>query len=168
MTGSQAETWRKFTFSKAPPWAFWVGGVILRAAMAEYTTGYLPLTKGSVKTLRTVTWTFAALIPLAFLFWVVGILVASVSNSSANGAMLEFLLLLGLGAFFAGVVGLLVGRSAIVPAAKIFNPRPGYPESLIELRNVHPAFVSAVQQLQRARAQSAPDAVPNSVGIEVN
>ena len=35
MTGAPAEAWRKFTFSKTPPWAFWAGGIILARALSE-------------------------------------------------------------------------------------------------------------------------------------
>jgi hypothetical protein len=148
MTGRPAETWRKFTFSKTPPWAFWVGGIILATALAERTTGYLPLTRASAMKLRTVTWTFGGLIPLAFFFWVVGIVLASVANA---GAFVELFLLLGIGALFAGAIGLFIGRPAVMPSGKVLDPQPGHFESLIELRNVHPAFVAAVQQHQHAR-----------------
>ncbi len=149
MTGAPAETWRKFTVSKTPPWAFWVGGIILASALSERTTGHLPLTRASMKKLRTVTWTFGALIPLALFFWVLGIVLASVSTSAINSAIFELLFLLG---------GLFLGRPAVGPQAKILERQPGHYESLIELRNLHPSFVAAVQQMQQARAQSAPAA----------
>ena len=148
MTGAPAETWRKFTFSKSPPWAFWVGGVLLRAALAEHTSGYLPLTRASVNRIRTVTWIFGGLIPLAFAFFVVGVLV--------DGSLTLFFLLVGIGSLFAGLIGVLIGRSAVSPSAIIYDRQPGYYESLLELRNVHPSFVAAVQQHQQMRAQQAP------------
>ena len=154
MTGSAAETWRKFTVSKTPPWAFWVGGIFLARALSERTTGYLPLTRASMKKLRTVTWTFGALIPLAVFFWVLGIVLASVSNSAISTEIFELLFLLGLGALFGGIVGLFLGKPAVGPQAKILERQPGHYESLIELRNLHPNFVAAMQQRQQARAQS--------------
>ncbi len=151
MTGQPAETWRKFTFRKTPPWAFWVGGVFLARALSERSSGYLPLTRSSVKKLRTVTWTFGGLIPLAFFLWAIGIVLSSVSSSQINSAIFWLLFLLGFGALFAGVIGLLIGRSAVNPVGKVLDRQPGYYESLIELRNVHPAFVAAVIKAQQAR-----------------
>ena len=156
MTGAPAETWRRFTFSKTPPWAFWAGGIILATVLAERTTGYLPLTRASAMKLRTVTWTFGGLIPLAVFFWVVGIVLTAVANA---GGFIGFFLLLGIGALFAGVVGLFIGRPAIMPSGKVLDPLPGHYESLIELRNVHPAFVDAVQQRQQA---------PRTAGLRVD
>ncbi len=161
MTGAPAETWRRFTFSKTPWWAFWVGGILLSTALSERTTGYLPLTRASVKTLRTVRWTFAGLLPFAFFLWVIGIIVASVSSSDVNGAIFELLFLLGLGALFAAIVGTFIGRSVVGPAGKVLKAPRGQAESLVELRNVHPAFVAGVQQLQQVRAtQSIQAPVP--------
>ena len=152
MTGQAAETWRKFTFRKTPPWAFWVGGIILAAALAERTSGFLPLTRASAKKLTTVTWTFGSMIPLAVFFWLIGIVLAFVPT---GGSFVGLFLLLGLGALFAGVIGLFIGRTAIMPMGKILDPQPGYYQSVIELRNVHPAFVAAVQQHQHARYAQA-------------
>ncbi len=149
MTGRPAETWRKFTFSKTPPWAFWAGGIILATVLSKRTTGYLPLTRASAMKLRMVTWMFGGLIALALFFWVVGIVLVYVGSA---GVIIELVFLLELGALFAGAIGLLIGRPAITPSGKILDLQPGYYESLIELRNVHPAFVAAVQQHQLARS----------------
>ncbi|HSS62470.1 MAG TPA: hypothetical protein VLK30_13530 [Candidatus Limnocylindrales bacterium] len=149
MTGAQAEMWRKFTFSKTPPWAFWVGGLLLSAALAERVSGYLPLTRASARKIRIVRWSFAGLILLGFVLWATGFAVASI----ANGAIFEFLFLAGLGAMFGGVVGTFLGRAAMGPRGKLLDLQPGYFQRLVELTNVHPAFAAAVQQHQQMRAQ---------------
>jgi hypothetical protein len=149
MTGAPAEMWRKFTFSKAPPWAFWVGGVILSAALAERFSGYLPLTRASARRIVLVRVAFVGLILLGFASWAIGVPVAA--NSS--GGFYALLFLLGLGAIFAGVIGILLGQSAMGPAGKLLDRQAGQYQRLIELRNVHPVFVAAVQHLQQMRAQ---------------
>jgi hypothetical protein len=58
----------------------------------------------------------------------------------------------------AGVLGLVVIRRMIGPRAVVVQELPGYYDSLIELRNVHPAFVAAVTSIQHARA--APQTPP--------
>jgi hypothetical protein len=151
VTGSPAETWQKFTFTKTPPWAFWLGGVILSAALAERVTGYLPLTHASAQRIRTLRWIFLGLILLGFVLWVVGFVVAA----NSTGPLWTGLFFLGLGAMFAGVIGALLGRGAMGPRGKLLDQQPGYYQRLIELSNVHVAFVAAVQQHQQMRAQQA-------------
>ena len=152
MTGQPAEMWRKFTFTKTPPWAFLVGGVLLSAALAERATGYLPLTHASAQKVNMVRWIFAGLLALGFVLWVVSFVVAANSTGPAWG----LLFLAGLGAMLAGVIGMLVGRGAMGPRGRLLDPQPGYHQRLIELSNVHPAFVAAVQQHQQARAAQTP------------
>ena len=148
MTGQPAEMWRKFTFTKTPPWAFFVGGVLLSAALAERVTGYLPLTHASAKKVNTLRWIFAGLIGLGFLLWVLSFVVAA--NTTGPGFGLLFLA--GLGAMFGGLIGLWFGRAMLGPTAKLFDVQPGQYQRLIQINNVHPAFVAAVQQHQQARA----------------
>ena len=148
MTGQPAETWKKFTFTKTPPWAFFVGGVLLSSALAERVTGYLPLTRASAQKVNTVRWIFGGLIALGFLLWVVSFVVAA----NTTGAAWGLLFLGGLGLMFAGLIGLVIGRGAMGPRARLFDVQPGQYQRLIQLDNVHPNFVAAVQQHQQARA----------------
>jgi hypothetical protein len=148
MTGAPAETWRKFSFSSAPPFAFWFGGLLVAALTSRRASGYLPLTHESVTRLRNVTLGVAALIPLAVLFWIVAVIVPSAS--------IGFLFaVLGGAAFIVAVVAMLIVRRTYGPTGKVLEPKAGHLESLVELSNVHPAFVAAVQQLQQMRAQNA-------------
>jgi hypothetical protein len=152
VTGSPAQTWQKFTFTKTPPWAFWVGGVILSAALAERVTGYLPLTQASAQKIRTLRWTFLGLLLIGFVLFGISFVVAA----NSTGPLWAVLFFLGLGALFAGLIGTLVGRGAMGPRGKLLDQQPGYYQlRLIELSNVHPAFVAAVQQHQQMRAQQA-------------
>jgi hypothetical protein len=153
MTGAPAETWRRLTITKYPPWAFWVGGILLANALSERITGHLPLTRASVTRIRIAKWLFGGLIPLAFVLWLIGIVVLSTnSTSEVNTAIFYFCFLLGFGALFGGMIGFILGRAAVGPTGRIMRSQPGQPEYLIEIRNVHPSFVSAVQQLQQSRA----------------
>jgi len=154
MTGAQAETWARFSFSNAPPYAFWVGGLMAAALFSRRASGYLPLTRASAKTLRLFTWTLVALLPLGIVGIFMGLLVAGASTVNTVGEAIGALItVLGIASVLVGLIGLLIVRRTLGPTAKIFDTQPGQYESLIELRNVHPAFVAAVQQLQQMRAQ---------------
>jgi hypothetical protein len=157
MTGATAETWRKFTFSKTPAWSY-LGGLLVAAALAQRVSGYLPLTRASAKRQRLASLTFRALFPVGLSLWLVGAIVeVSVSNTAVAGPVFGFLLLLGFAFFAAAVVAGLFGKRALGPKGKILTRQPGHYESLIELRDLHPLFVNAVQQHQQARAaQFAP------------
>jgi hypothetical protein len=154
MTGAPAETWRKFNFSSAPPYTFWFGGLLVAALMSRRASGYLPLTRASVKKLRVYTWSLVALMPLGAVVAFVGLVLAGAAN---DGGVIGTVGVLGFGlgvaAILVGLIGLLVVRRTLGPTAKILEPQPGHYQSLIELRNVHPAFVASVHQLQQMRAQ---------------
>jgi hypothetical protein len=154
MTGAPAETWRKFSFSTAPPWAFWVGGLLVAALMSRRASGYLPLTRASVRKLRLFTLTFLGLIPLAVVFWIASGVTSSLNNPVWS-AITFLLFVLGIASMLVSLIGIVIARRSFGPTGKIFEPQPGQYESLIELRNVHPTFVIATRQLQQARAQSA-------------
>jgi hypothetical protein len=163
MTGATAETWRKFNFSSAPPYAFWFGGLIVAALMSRRASGYLPLTHASAKMLRLSFWSLVALIPIGAVVALAGLTLAGASNGESVGTTIGVLgFVLGLATLIVGLIGLAIVRRTLGPTGKIFEPQPGQYQSLIELRNVHPAFVAAVQQLQQMRAQQAyPSQSPN-------
>lgn len=146
MTGRPAETWRRFSFSTAPGWSFWVGGILAAALTARRANGYLPLTKKSANHVRVMTWGAVALIPTAVLLWVVAALVQS---GTAAFALVVF----GAASLLVGVMALAIVRRTYAPRGKVLEPQPGHYQSLVEISNVHPAFVTAVQQLQQMRAQ---------------
>jgi hypothetical protein len=146
MTGQQAEMWRKFAFSTSPAWSFWVGGILAAAITARRASGYLPLTRASARRLRRLTWGVAGLFPLGAVFFLLALVVQSDTLTFA-------LVVLAFAAVVVGTVGLSVVRRAYGPTGKVLEPQPGHFQSLVELSNVHPAFVTAVQQLQQMRAQ---------------
>lgn len=122
--------------------------MLAAALTARRAAGYLPLTKDSAKKLRVLTWGTAGLVPLAVLLWVVA---AFVQSGTAAFALVVF----GFAAILVGVIGLAVVRRTYAPTGKVLEQQPGHYQSLVELNNVHPAFVAAVQELQHMRAQQA-------------
>ena len=52
----------------------------------------------------------------------------------------------------AAVIGGIVIRRLVGPHATVMEQRPGQTDRLVEIRNVHPAFAAAVQQMHQARA----------------
>ena len=150
MTGAQAETWTRFTFTKTPPWAIWVGGLLLRAMLAERVTGYLPLTRASASRLQRMRWILAGVIALGFV-----LILVSFALANSNGAAFFIVFIGGIAVMLGGLIGLSIARSTVGPAGKLLDVQPGYNQRLIELRNLHPAFVAAVQELQHMRAQQA-------------
>jgi hypothetical protein len=160
MTGAPAEMWRKFTFTNTPGWAY-LFGAIGAAAFSSRVSGYLPLTRQASKRITTMRWILVGLIPVAVAFWVAAGIIAPSSdapNATASGVALG-LVLLGLAALLAALIGAVVVRHSWGPGAKVIQPRGQY-QSLVELRRVHPAFVAAVQQLQQARAAQFAAAQP--------
>jgi hypothetical protein len=171
MTGRPAETWKKFKFATPPDWTYallvltCLGGLgfiaftIVVAAVSERASGFLPLTRSSS---RIVTFTFW--IPLALLIawpiaWVVALITAGDPNASAATGGFVWL-----GIFFllGGMIGRLVVTRFVAPRAKVMELAPGQFDRIVELRNVHPAFVAAVLQRQQARAlqSKAPSQAP--------
>ena len=120
--------------------------MLAAALTARRAAGYLPLTKTSARNLRLMTWGLVALLPLAVLLWTTAAFVQS-------GTVAFALVVFGMAALLVAVLGLGIVRRLYAPTGKVLEPQPGYYQSLVELNNVHPAFVSAVQQLQQMRAQ---------------
>ena len=152
MTGAPAETWRRFTFSTSPPWAFWIGGLLLSAILARRASGYLPLTRASATRLNAVNWTFAGLILLAFLMWIVAAIVNSVAGDQTSSPAIGALLIIaGAVVLLIGIIGLLIARQVYGPTGRVLEQQYGQYEPVVELRRVHPNFVVAVLQLQQSR-----------------
>jgi len=162
MTGTQAETWRKFRFITAPAWAYafllllctGVGLLlifIIMRAVSRGATGYLPLTRAASMRIRNASIAGLSLFVLVLLLWIVGFVVARPDDSTANTIS---------GIAFAG--GLLVGLAAVAfwllirprfgPGGKVLAVPKGQFDNLVVLDRVHPAFVEAVQHHQQMRA----------------
>jgi hypothetical protein len=159
MTGRPAETWKKFKFATPPDWTYalliltCLGGLgfiaftIVVAAVSERASGFLPLTRSSGRIVTLAFW-----IPLALLIawpicWFVALITAGDPTASGTTGALFWL-----GIFFllAGMIGRLVVTRFVSPRAKVMEPAPGQFDRIVELRNVHPLFVTAVLQRQQA------------------
>jgi hypothetical protein len=167
MTGRPAETWRKFTFSTPPPWAYAllllvvcgligliVAGIIM-AAVSQRASGHLPLTRSSSRLAGLALWVPAGLILGSFALWtaIVAAAVANVDAGDANaGGIGGLLFLFGGLILLAGLIGRLVVLPLTVPRGSVTQAQPGYYDKVVELRNVNPTFVAAVQQMHSARA----------------
>ena len=80
-----------------------------------------------------------------------------------------YLIVLATLSFLGFVIGLLVVKPLIGPRGNVMEQRPGYHDKLVELRNVHPAFVAEVnyKHQQRAAQQAAsysPPGLPQTPG----
>ena len=125
---------------------------MLAAATARRATGYLPLTHAAARSIPRVRLSFLPFIGLMILFWIVAFAVGSLGTADNTRSAIA-VYLGGFGVFFmlgAIFVALLTHRFG--PTGLVFEPRPGHYESIVELRGVHPSFVSAVHQHQQARA----------------
>src|SRR5438445_8690179 len=114
MCGAPAETWRKFRFSTAPPWAYLLGAIVV-AAISRRASGYLPMTHACVKRLKLVTWGLFSLIPLAFVLWIAAAFVSPSGNDSTRSAITVLLVILGVAALAIGLVGLATARRLYGP-----------------------------------------------------
>jgi hypothetical protein len=165
MTGRPAETWKKFSFATPPDWAYallfliclggigFVGFVVTIALVSQRASGYLPLTRSSARTATLAFWIPVGILIACPACWLIALIVGAAGNNdpTANGVAAAFVIL-GLVCLLAGLVGRLVITRLITPQAKVRTPAPGQTDRIVELRNVHPAFVTAVQQHQQARA----------------
>ena len=162
MTGAPAGTSYKFRFATTPASAqvfdVVTGGLFgatYFSSRGRTASGRLPLSFRARRRLRMSTWIPLSTIPLSLLL----VATASFLPSSVAGATGIF----GIVLVTAGLVGFLVARPLIGPKAKVIRRQPGWDDSLVELRNVHPAFVAAVNQMHadRARQHSSPQPGPD-------
>jgi hypothetical protein len=162
-TGQPAETWRKFRFATAPTWAYallvlictGIGLIpifIIMAAVSRRASGHLPLTKSSSRTIGLTTWIPVGLLGGTVVLWILAAIVAGSSSDQTTGAIAAGLVILSLVTLVAGGVGVYMIRPLVRPRGKVMEQRPGQFDKLVELHNVHPAFVAAVNQIHEARA----------------
>jgi hypothetical protein len=85
---------------------------------------------------------------------------ASTTSSPAGSALAGWFGALALLIFIAGIVGGLVVRRLVGPQGNVMEAPPGYTDRLVELRNVHPTFAAAVQQMHQSRAAPVPPPSP--------
>ncbi len=168
MTGAPAEVWRKFRFRTVPGWAYaflalLVTGIgllpifIIMAVVSRRASGHLPLTRASRQKLRLVEWSIISLLPLMIVLFIGAAIVGSGSNSETASTITFILIVLATLSFLGG------------PRGNVMEQRPGYHDKLVELRNVHPAFVVEVnyKHQQRAAQQAAsysPPGLPQTPG----
>jgi hypothetical protein len=163
MSGRPAETWRRFSFVTPPAWAYWLlllicaGGLgfiayaIAIAAVAERASGYLPLTRSSSRTVTLAFWVPTGLLIAWVAAWALTVILAwtTTDPNVTTIAWVSF----GLGFLFlgAGLAGRLLVSPFIRPQGKVRPMAPGQNDRIVELRNVHPNFVRAVNQVQPSR-----------------
>lgn len=184
MSGRPAETWRKFKFVTPPGWAYWLlllvcaGGLgfiayaIAIAAVSERASGFLPMTRSSSRTVTLAFW-----IPSGLLIaWVVAWIVAAIIGWSSTNPSVSTIGGISFGVGFlllaAGLAGRLVVAPRLRPRGKVRVIAPGQTDRLVELRNLHPNFVAALNHVYEARAAqyaamrtpaSAPPLSPGSI-----
>jgi hypothetical protein len=161
MTGGPAEVWRKFRFSTPPTWVYFflilvcIGGLgllfyaLIVTLISQKATGHLPLTMRARNRLRVYIGVVVALLPLSFVLFFTGLAFGS-SSDSTSSTIAIVLTTAGVLLFVAFLAGALL-RSLFGPRGRVMEPQPGYVDKLVELRNVHPAFVMAVQQMHASR-----------------
>lgn len=162
MTGLPAETWRRFKFATAPTWAYSLlllslaGGigaiayVITVNLVAQRASGHLPLTRSNSRLAAVMRWGPLTLAGAGVASWVLWLATASMQGQAAQAVAIASAML-GLNFFLSAFIARLVVRPLVCPRARVMEPPPGYNDKLVELRNVHPAFVAAVQRTQQAR-----------------
>jgi hypothetical protein len=163
MSGLPAETWKRFKFVTPPAWAYsllllvcagglgFIAYAIATAAVAERASGYLPLTRSSNRAATLAFWVPTGLLIAWVAAWVLTVVLAwtTTNPNVTTVAWISF----GLGFLFlaAGLVGRLLVAPFMRPRGKVMPMAPGYSDRIVELRNVHPNFVRAVNQDQLSR-----------------
>lgn len=158
MTGRPAEMWRRFRFATPPQWAYallflvCLGGIgiilyaIVLSSIAQRAGGYLPLTHAARRRVEMAIWAPVVLLLGWIVLWIVAVIVSPTSSDQSGSGLAAAFFFLGLLLLIGGLVGRLVIMRFLVPQARVFEPQPGQFDKIVELRNVHPAFVAAVTQ----------------------
>ena len=115
--------------------------------------GYLPVTRRIRRRLLMVNWSIFGLLPLTLVLWIAAAVVAG--NVGLQSALIGPLVVAGIVTILAGLIGLIGILPLVGPRGRVFARQRGHKDNVVELFHVHPAFVTAVQQVQLARAQSA-------------
>jgi hypothetical protein len=164
MSGRPSEVWGRFRFVTAPAWAgalhilplalTGVGLVLIvliTAVVSRRAGGWLPLTRSSRRQLRAIFWTFTGLLlgGIAAAFWGLGAIVFAPDMQGSQAAVGLLGVLIGLSSFIIGALGLLTVRPRVGPQGVVTAQSVRGLGNVVELRNVHPVFVIAVQQLQQ-------------------
>jgi hypothetical protein len=164
MTGRPAETWRKFTFATAPGWAYallilvFAGGLgfivfaIAMTALSRRASGFLPLTRSSSRTVALATWVPLGLLGGWVVLWIAAAVVGFPSSDPTTVTIAWVLFWLGMLALGFGLVGRLVVKPLLCPRGNVMEQLPYQYDKVVELSNVRPAFVAAVNQMHASRA----------------
>jgi hypothetical protein len=139
---------------------------IAMAVVAERASGYLPLTRSSSRTATLAFWVPAGLLIAWVAAWVLTVVLAWTATNP-NVSTVAWVLF-GLGFLFlaAGLVGRLLVAPYMRPRGKVMPMAAGQSDRIVELRNVHPNFVAALNQVYQARAaqyaamRTSPSAFP--------
>jgi len=167
MTGDPAETWRKFTFTSAPPWAFWVGGLLLSYILSRRASGYLPLTRAGEKLLKAPNLPVMAFSAIGVLLWLTALAVGFIAGETdAGNGVAVWAALFGGWSFLVALIAFLLTNRGVGPTGKVLEQQYGQYESLVELERVHPKFVDAVRLHQQERARQLTANQPSPMSTE--
>src|SRR5438445_3938120 len=159
MTGRPAETWRRFKFATPPDWAYallilvCIGGLgfialaVVTALVAQRASGFLPLTRSSNRMVALATRAPVALLIGGVVAWFAAGAIGLPTDDPTAGTIAGVLFWVGLFAVAAGIVGRLLVMPLVCPRSKVADLQPYQYDRLVELRNVHPVFVTAVNQM---------------------
>jgi hypothetical protein len=128
--------------------------VLITAAVSRRAGGWLPLTRSSRRKLRTVFWTFTGLLVggIAAGLWGLGAIVLAPEMQGPQTALGLRLMVVGLTSFIMGALGQVAVRPRVGPQGIVTAQWVRGLGNVVDLRNVHPVFVIAVDRLQHQRA----------------
>ena len=136
---------------------FGVGFVLtgpLGYVLSRRAGGHLPMKAKYARRLSMVPWISAAILALGVVMALAGLLMPI--DNLALGLVGVLLLSASIFVLLVGVVGLQIGLQVawnpLAPRDRIFERKPGDADRIIEISNVHPAFVAAAQQMYAARS----------------
>jgi len=118
------------------------------------TIGRLPLTPSMRQVVSLAETGTLGLFFLAIMTESAGLILARSTSGVDLLALAQTLMILGVVVAVAYVVAVLLGR--LLPHGKVLDPPPGHSDLLVELRRVHPSFVTAVRQHQNRQTPTSP------------
>jgi hypothetical protein len=107
-------------------------------------------------------WGPVAALALFVLCWLLAAIIGISTNDQTTTTIAWVFFWIGVLLLLGGLAGRLLLKPLICPRAKVTDIQPGTRDRLVELRNVHPNFVAAVNSIhqQRAAQLAAPYAQP--------
>ncbi len=123
--------------------------------LAPKASGHLPLTHASAVRLAAALWITVALASVGVALMGVGLVVGNTLEPVRSRIGL-WILIVGAVTMVTALAAVFV-RPLLGPGARVYKPKPGESDRVIELKRLHPAFVKALTDMNELRGWHVSD-----------